>query len=146
MALIEIDVETLLTIIFLIEVWTTVLFLVSFQPFKFYHQQHLSRASRALTTLIEMMGDLGQLQLIRQSISYQLSSTANFDSKLLVTSLKTFNSLAVEQFSKSQKAGESRLLYELGFFLNNCGLTEPLQQVSLLNLLLIRLENKLWIL
>ena len=62
------------------------------QPFKFYHQQHLSRASRALNTLIEMMGDLGQLQLLRQCLAYQLATTANFDSKLLLSSLKTFNS------------------------------------------------------
>ena len=99
------------------------------QPLKFYHQQHLSRASRALTTLIEMLGDLGQLQLIRQSLAYQLSTTANFDSKLLMTSLKTYNSLAVQHFGKNQDGGESRLMYELGFFLNNCGLSEPLQQV-----------------
>ena len=62
------------------------------QPFKFYHQQHLSRASRALNTLIELLGDLGQLQLLRQCLAYQLGTTANFDSKLLMSSLKTFNS------------------------------------------------------
>lgn len=62
------------------------------QPAKFYHQQHLSRANRALTTLTDLILDLGQLQLLRQCIAFQLSSSANFDSKLLFSSIKTFNS------------------------------------------------------
>ena len=62
-----------------------------FQPYKFYHQQHLSRANRALSSLIELVGELGQRQLLRQCIAYQLSTTANFDSKLLFSSIKTFN-------------------------------------------------------
>jgi hypothetical protein len=51
----------------------------------------MSRANRALFTLMEMIVDLGQLQLLRQSISYQLSTTANFDAKLLFSSIKTYN-------------------------------------------------------
>merc|ERR1712029_17595 len=57
------------------------------------------------------------------------------DSKLLLSSLKTFNSMVVNHFTgshQSQDGGsesESRLLYELGFFLSNCGLSEPTEQV-----------------
>ena len=34
-----------------------------------------------------------------------------------------------EKFA-SQSENESRLLYELGFYLENCGLSEPINQVS----------------
>ena len=67
------------------------LILTTFQPFKFYHQQLLSRTNRALLALMDLIVDLGQLQLLRQCISYQLSTLANFDSKLLFSSIKTFN-------------------------------------------------------
>ena len=36
-----------------------------FQPFKFYHQQHLTRANRALSILMDLIVELGQLQLLR---------------------------------------------------------------------------------
>ncbi len=62
------------------------------QPAKFYHQQHLHRATRALTTLIGLLADLGQHQLLRHCIAYQLSLEANFDAKLLFSSLKAYNS------------------------------------------------------
>ena len=68
----------------------------------------------------------------RQCISYQLSTLANFDSKLLFSSIKTYNSLVVQHFAKNaqQSDNESRLLYELGLYLENCGLSEPVNQVS----------------
>ena len=42
--------------------------------------------------------------------------------------------MVVKEFASNpdhgiQNGGESRLLYELGFFLSNCGLSEPMQQV-----------------
>ena len=37
--------------------------------------------------------------------------------------------LVVSHFGASTDKGESRLLYELGFYLGNCGLSEPLHQV-----------------
>lgn len=74
-----------------------------FQPFKFYHQQHLSRANRALSSLIELIGDLGQHQLLRMCIAYQLSTTANFDSKLLFSSIKAFNSYVSLPFANTKQ-------------------------------------------
>jgi WASH complex subunit strumpellin len=60
-------------------------------PWRFYHQQHLSRASRALGTLQDALLNLGQLQLIRKQLAYQMSLSAGFDAKLLNSALKTFN-------------------------------------------------------
>ena len=48
------------------------IYFLIFQPYKFYHQQHLSRANRALSSLIELVGELGQRQLLRQCIAYQV--------------------------------------------------------------------------
>ena len=60
-------------------------------PWRFYHQQHLSRASRALSTLQDALLNLGHLQLIRKQLAYQMSLSAGFDSKLLHSALQTFN-------------------------------------------------------
>jgi len=60
-------------------------------PWRFYHQQHLSRATKSLNVFQEHLLTLGQLQLLRKQITYQLSLSAGFDAKLLTTSLKTFN-------------------------------------------------------
>ena len=58
-------------------------------PYKFYYQQHISRAAKPLTTLSEAIVNIGHLQLLRGSISYQLSSSSKFDAKLLYSSLTT---------------------------------------------------------
>jgi len=42
-------------------------------PWRFYHQQHLSRATRALGTLQDALLSLGQLQLLRKQLAYQVS-------------------------------------------------------------------------
>ena len=60
-------------------------------PARFYHQQHLSRASRALATLQDALLNLGQLQLLRKQLGYQMALSAGFDAKLLHSSLKSFN-------------------------------------------------------
>ena len=48
--------------------------------------------------------------------------------------LVRFSSLVVQHFEKKSLSGkldgESSLLYELGFFLSSCGLSEPLHQVK----------------
>ena len=58
-------------------------------PYKFYYQQHISRATKPLTTLSEAIVNIGHLQLLRSSISYQLSSSSKFDAKLLYSALTT---------------------------------------------------------
>ena len=58
-------------------------------PYKFYYQQHISRAAKPLTTLSEAIVNIGHLQLLRSSISYQLSSSSKFDAKLLYSALTT---------------------------------------------------------
>jgi hypothetical protein len=42
-------------------------------------------------TLQDALINLGQLQLLRKQLSYQMSLSAGFDAKLLQSALKTFN-------------------------------------------------------
>ena len=59
-------------------------------PYKFYHQQHVSRAAKPLANLSEAIVNLGHLQLLRKLLAYQLSSSSKFDAKLL-----HFNPIAI---------------------------------------------------
>ena len=60
-------------------------------PYKFYHQQHVSRAAKPLVNLSEAIVNLGHLQLLRKLLAYQLSSSSKFDAKLLHSSLSTLD-------------------------------------------------------
>ena len=60
-------------------------------PYKFYHQQHVSRAAKPLANLSEAIVNIGHLQLLRNSIAYQLSSSSKFDAKLLYSALSTLD-------------------------------------------------------
>ena len=60
-------------------------------PYKFYYQQHVSRAAKPLANLSEAIVNIGHLQLLRKSIAYQLSSSSKFDAKLLYSALSTLD-------------------------------------------------------
>ena len=60
-------------------------------PYKFYHQQHVARASKPLGMLSEAIVSLGHLQLLRKLLAYQLSSSSKFDAKLLHSALCTLD-------------------------------------------------------
>lgn len=60
-------------------------------PHRFYHQQHVARAERPLTSLVEAVVDLGHIQLMRKSICFQLSRSSKFEGKLFRSSLATLN-------------------------------------------------------
>ena len=60
-------------------------------PHKFYHQQHVQRASKPLASLSEAMVELGQLQLLRKATAYHLAFLSGYDSKLLHSAKKNLN-------------------------------------------------------
>ena len=60
-------------------------------PYKFYYQQHISRAAKPLSNLSEAIVNIGHLQLLRKALSYQLSSSSKFDAKLLHSALSTLD-------------------------------------------------------
>ena len=60
-------------------------------PYKFYYQQHISRAAKPLSNLSEAIVNIGHLQLLRKALSYQLSSSSKFDAKLLFSALSTLD-------------------------------------------------------
>ncbi|TRY73510.1 hypothetical protein TCAL_01553 [Tigriopus californicus] len=108
------------------------------QPMKFYGY-FLGRTYSLLGPVVDALLTLGQLQLLRQKIAYQLSLSSHFDSKILFSSLQALNQSLVsnmkvkcdrEGFTKT-KALESPLLYELNSFLNWSGLHDPNGQIYL---------------
>ena len=60
-------------------------------PYKFYHQQHVSRAVKPLSNLSEAIVNIGHMQLLRNCLAYQLSSSSKFDAKLLHSALSTLD-------------------------------------------------------
>ena len=61
-------------------------------PQKFYGS-FLTKTSKITAKIEDYLVELGHLQLIRRQIAYRLSLSANFDSKMLHSALKTFNQL-----------------------------------------------------
>lgn len=108
------------------------------QPTKFY-SYFLGRTYGLLGPVVDALLTLGQLQLLRQKIAYQLSLSSHFDSKILYSSLQALNqSLISDLKMKCEKEGlsttkalESPLLYELNSFLNWSGLHDPNGQIYL---------------
>jgi len=108
-------------------------------PNKFYHQQHIQRATKPLTSLSESLVQLGHLQLLRKSIAYHLAFLSSYDSKLLHSALKNLNACVIEEerldihkngSEESKKSSCSdALAFRLASFLSFSGLTDPDKQV-----------------
>ena len=84
--------------------------------------------------LLPAVNELGQITLLRRSISSRLSSSSSFDSKLLHTSLAGLQSsvlaTAAGRDTQFPPGGESLLLEELCSYLRWSGLDDPGRQVS----------------
>jgi WASH complex subunit strumpellin len=84
----------------------------------------------------EILFRVGQMQLLRTKICYQLHNLAKFDSKQLLHALRTFNEALMsdinahfEDPSNPYPDEENPLLYELDPYLECVGLTEPLKKI-----------------
>lgn len=105
-------------------------------PTKFYHQQHVQRATKPLSSLSESLVELGHLQLLRKSIAYHLAFLSSYDSKLLHSAMKNLNACVIEEekldiLKNGNEVSSARcaVAYELSTFLNFSGLTDPDKQV-----------------
>jgi WASH complex subunit strumpellin len=81
---------------------------------------------------------IGQMQLLRRKIAYELHNSAKFDSKHLLHALETFNCSLINDIeahfkdqTKSYPDEDNPLLYELNPYLECVGLSEPLKKVYL---------------
>jgi WASH complex subunit strumpellin len=79
---------------------------------------------------------IGQMQLMRTKICYELNNAAKFDSKQLLHALSTFNKALMSEINahfedptSPYPDEENPLLYELNPYLECVGLVEPLKKI-----------------
>lgn len=94
-----------------------------------------------MSSCFDLMLRIGQMQLLRTKIGYELNNAAKFDSKQLLHTLTTFNkSLMFEVNAHFEDPNnnpypdeENPLLYELNPYLECVGLAEPLKKIYVMN-------------
>ncbi len=107
---------------------------------KFY-ANILSRVSKVFPTCFDLILRVGQMQLLRTKIGYELNNAAKFDSKQLLHALQTFNGALLSEVNAHFEEPnnnpypdeESPLLYELNPYLECVGLAEPLKKIYVVN-------------
>ena len=105
------------------------------QPSKFYTQA-TSKMGKLLPYFMDIITRVGQMQLLRRQIAYELNTSCKFDSKFLASSLQTMNSALladIEQHyadpSKPYPKEENPLMYELTSYLEASGFHNPLRKI-----------------
>lgn len=104
-------------------------------PSKFYTSA-LSRHSRTVPHFLELVTRVGQMQLLRRQIAYELNTSCQFDSKFLSSSLQTMNIALLADVrqhytdpSKPYPSEENPLMYELTSYLEAAGFHNPLRKI-----------------
>lgn len=108
----------------------------------------MNRLSKILSKLAESIGHLGQLQIIRQNLVYELRMASKFHARQLSSALEVLNNALMTDFQKQSTniindesleateklssifKDESPLLFELSNYLEYNGQSEPLLKVS----------------
>ncbi|OQV24357.1 WASH complex subunit strumpellin [Hypsibius exemplaris] len=105
------------------------------QPAKFYTQA-TSKGAKLWPFMLETFQKIGQLQLLRRQLAYELRTVSRFDSKHLVAALETLNEAVLTDIKskpldapRDDGKEQSFLMYELAEYLQWTGLTEPLSQI-----------------
>jgi WASH complex subunit strumpellin len=82
---------------------------------------------------------IGQMQLLRTKICYELNNGARFDSKQLLHALSTFNDALMSEVNahfedptNAYPDEDNPLLYELNPYLECIGLAEPFKKIYIL--------------
>lgn len=96
----------------------------------------LNKFQKLFLFLSDIFLRVGQMQLLRTKICYQLNNEAKFDSKHLLHALKTFNKALMSEVNahfedpaNAYPDEENPLLYELNPYLECVGLCEPLKKI-----------------
>ncbi|XP_059147627.1 WASH complex subunit 5-like isoform X2 [Physella acuta] len=105
------------------------------QPQKFYPAA-ISKTSKLLAPFMDIILRVGQMQLLRRQIAYELNTSCKFDSKFLASSLQTLNNALMANIeehyqdpSKPYPKEENPLLYELSSYLEASGFHNPLRKI-----------------
>ncbi|KAG8184568.1 hypothetical protein JTE90_007684 [Oedothorax gibbosus] len=104
------------------------------QPLRVYGAT-ISKAGK-YTRLTEMLMKIGQMQLLRRRIAYELNTSCKFDSKHLAGALEGINESLIADIelhykdpSKPYPKESNPLLYELSSYLEWAGIFNPLSKI-----------------
>ncbi|RUS78371.1 hypothetical protein EGW08_013864 [Elysia chlorotica] len=104
-------------------------------PQKFYSQA-LSKLNKVLLPFMDTILKVGQMQLLRRQIAYELNTSCKFDSKFLASALQTMNKALLADIdqhykdpSKPYPKEENPLMYELTSYLEAAGFHNPLRKI-----------------
>jgi hypothetical protein len=96
----------------------------------------LNKLARLFPPALEVIMRIGQMQLLRTKIGYELNNAAKFDSKQLFHALATFNEGLMSQVTahfhdpaNAYPDEDNPLLYELNPYLECVGLSEPMKKI-----------------
>lgn len=105
------------------------------QPQKFYPQA-ISKTSKLLGPYMDIIIRVGQMQLLRRQIAYELNTSCKFDSKFLASSLQTLNNALLADIEQHYKdpakpypKENNPLMYELTSYVEAAGFHNPLRKI-----------------
>ncbi|XP_050401033.2 WASH complex subunit 5 isoform X1 [Patella vulgata] len=105
------------------------------QPQKVYSQA-ISKTAKLWPMYLDIINKVGQMQLLRRQIAYELNTSCKFDSKFLASSLQTLNSALLADIEKHYQdpsqpypKEENPLMYELTAYLESAGFHNPLSKI-----------------
>lgn len=97
-----------------------------------WYSQHWSRAQRVWPQILEWVLKVGQMQLLRKHIGYELNVACRFDSKHLAAALGNMNLALLSDVqahyrdpARPYPKGDSPLMFELATYLDWAGMGDP---------------------
>ncbi|PSN50014.1 WASH complex subunit 5 [Blattella germanica] len=104
-------------------------------PSRFY-SQYTSRAQKVWPQILDRVLKIGQMQLLRKHIAYELNTSCKFDSKHLASALQAMNKALLAEIeahyrepSRPYPKESNPLLYELSTHLDWAGINNPYMKI-----------------
>ncbi|KAJ9583230.1 hypothetical protein L9F63_022420, partial [Diploptera punctata] len=104
-------------------------------PSRFY-SQYTSRAQKVWPQILDRVLKIGQMQLLRKHITYELNISCKFDSKHLASALQSMNEALLAEIeahykepSKPYPKESNPLMYELSTYLDWAGISNPFAKI-----------------
>lgn len=95
----------------------------------------IEKASKTWVPLTDAINRIGQMQILRCSISHEVNTSCRFQSRHLAATLDTFNQALLNEIENKSLTlkDDSPLLFELSNYLEWTGFTDPLSKVYINN-------------
>ncbi|XP_067001738.2 WASH complex subunit 5 [Anabrus simplex] len=104
-------------------------------PTRFY-TQYTSRAQKVWPQILDWILKVGQMQLLRKHIAYELNISCKFNSKFLAAALQTMNEALLSEIESHYKdpsrpypKEDNPLMYELSTYLDWAGISNPYAKI-----------------